>query len=63
MKKEKIVYIGDMIKKNEEEMMRKKNLGRKQIKEIKEVMEQMGINIGMEIKEWKKENIEEIEKR
>lgn len=63
MKKEKIVYIGDMIKKKEEEMMRKKNLGRKQIKEIKEVMEQMGINIGMEIKEWKKENIEEIEKR
>jgi DNA-directed RNA polymerase subunit alpha len=44
-------------------MLRTPNFGRKSLNEIKEVLAQMGLHLGMEIPNWPPENIEELAKR
>ena len=63
LKNDNIVYIGDLIQKTEAEMLRTPNFGRKSLNEIKEVLVQMGLHLGMEVPGWPPENIEELAKR
>src|ERR1700723_727604 len=63
LKNDNIVYIGDLVQKTEAEMLRTPNFGRKSLNEIKEVLVQMGLNLGMQIANWPPENIEELAKR
>lgn len=63
LKNDNIVYIGDLVQKSEAEMLRTPNFGRKSLNEIKEVLAQMGLHLGMEITGWPPENIEELAKR
>ncbi|MEE8144893.1 MAG: DNA-directed RNA polymerase subunit alpha [Kiloniellales bacterium] len=63
LKNDNIVYIGDLVQKTEAEMLRTPNFGRKSLNEIKEVLAQMGLHLGMEIPTWPPENIEELAKR
>ena len=63
LKNDNIVYIGDLIQKTEAEMLRTPNFGRKSLNEIKEVLAQMGLHLGMEVQNWTPENIEELAKR
>jgi DNA-directed RNA polymerase subunit alpha len=63
LKNDNIVYIGDLVQKSEAEMLRTPNFGRKSLNEIKEVLSQMGLHLGMEIPTWPPENIEELAKR
>jgi DNA-directed RNA polymerase subunit alpha len=63
LKNDNIVYIGDLVQKTEAEMLRTPNFGRKSLNEIKEVLAQMGLHLGMEIPQWPPENIEELAKR
>jgi DNA-directed RNA polymerase subunit alpha len=63
LKNDNIVYIGDLVQKTEQEMLRTPNFGRKSLNEIKEVLAQMGLHLGMEIPNWPPENIEELAKR
>ncbi|MCW6508806.1 DNA-directed RNA polymerase subunit alpha [Lichenifustis flavocetrariae] len=63
LKNDNIVYIGDLIQKSEAEMLRTPNFGRKSLNEIKEVLAQMGLHLGMEINGWPPENIDELAKR
>ena len=63
LKNDNIVYIGDLVQKTEAEMLRTPNFGRKSLNEIKEVLAQMGLHLGMEIQGWPPENIEELAKR
>ena len=63
LKNDNIVYIGDLIQKSEAEMLRTPNFGRKSLNEIKEVLAQMGLHLGMEVVNWPPENIEELAKR
>ena len=63
LKNDNIVYIGDLVQKSEAEMLRTPNFGRKSLNEIKEVLSQMGLHLGMEIPNWPPENIEEMAKR
>ena len=63
LKNDNIVYIGDLIQKSEAEMLRTPNFGRKSLNEIKEVLAQMGLHLGMEVQNWPPENIEELAKR
>ena len=63
LKNDNIVYIGDLVQKTEAEMLRTPNLGRKSLNEIKEVLVQMGLHLGMEVPGWPPENIEELAKR
>ena len=49
LKNDNIVYIGDLVQKTEAEMLRTPNFGRKSLNEIKEVLTQMGLHLGMEV--------------
>ncbi len=63
LKNDNIVYIGDLIQKSETEMLRTPNFGRKSLNEIKEVLAQMGLHLGMDVPNWPPENIDELAKR
>jgi DNA-directed RNA polymerase subunit alpha len=63
LKNDNIVYIGDLVQKSEQEMLRTPNFGRKSLNEIKEVLAQMGLSLGMEVPGWPPENIEDLVKR
>jgi len=63
LKNDNIIYIGDLVQKTEAEMLRTPNFGRKSLNEIKEVLAQMGLHLGMEITNWPPENIEDLAKR
>ena len=63
LKNDNIVYIGDLVQKSEAEMLRTPNFGRKSLNEIKEVLAQMGLHLGMEIPNWPPENIEDMARR
>jgi DNA-directed RNA polymerase subunit alpha len=63
LKNDNIVYIGDLVQKTESEMLRTPNFGRKSLNEIKEVLAEMGLHLGMEIPNWPPENIEDLAKR
>jgi DNA-directed RNA polymerase subunit alpha len=63
LKNDNIVYIGDLVQKSEAEMLRTPNFGRKSLNEIKEVLAQMGLSLGMDVPGWPPDNIEELAKK
>ena len=63
LKNDNIIYIGDLVQKTEAEMLRTPNFGRKSLNEIKEVLTQMGLHLGMEIPSWPPENIEDLARK
>jgi len=63
LKNDNIVYIGDLVQKSEAEMLRTPNFGRKSLNEIKEVLTQMGLHLGMEVTGWPPDNIEELARK
>jgi DNA-directed RNA polymerase subunit alpha len=63
LKNDNIVYIGDLVQKTEQEMLRTPNFGRKSLNEIKEVLTAMGLALGMSVSGWPPENIEDLAKR
>ncbi len=62
LKNDEIVYIGDLVQKTESEMLRTPNFGRKSLNEIKEVLANMGLHLGMQVEGWPPENIESLAK-
>ena len=44
--------IGDLVQKTEAEMLKTKNFGRKSLKEIKELLADMGLSLGMRLDNW-----------
>ena len=63
LKNDNIVYIGDLIQKTEAEMLRTPNFGRKSLNEIKEVLTNMDLHLGMDVPNWPPENIEDLAKK
>jgi DNA-directed RNA polymerase subunit alpha len=63
LKNDNIVYIGDLVQKTEQEMLRTPNFGRKSLNEIKEVLASMGLGLGMTVSGWPPENIEDLAKK
>ncbi len=47
-----IKTIGDLVQKSEGEMLKTKNFGRKSLKEIKEILAEMGLSLGMKLENW-----------
>jgi len=47
-----IKYIGDLVQKTESEMLKTKNFGRKSLKEIKEILSEMSLSLGMKLDNW-----------
>ena len=52
LKAENIYYIGDLIQRTENELLKTPNLGRKSLNEIKEVLAQRGLTLGMRLENW-----------
>jgi DNA-directed RNA polymerase subunit alpha len=52
LKAEQIYYIGDLIQKSEQDLLRTPNLGRKSLNEIKEVLTEKNLELGTEIENW-----------
>lgn len=52
LKNANIRYIGELVVKSEAEMLKTKNFGRKSLNEIKEILSEMGLGLGMKIDGW-----------
>ncbi len=52
LKNARIRYIGDLVTKTEQEMLRTKNFGKKSLNEIKGILKTMGLSLGMEVEGW-----------
>src|SRR6201996_3237210 len=63
LKNDNIVYIGDLVQKSEQEMLRTPNFGRKSLNEIKEGLSSMWLGLGMTVPGWPPENIKALAKR
>jgi DNA-directed RNA polymerase subunit alpha len=52
LKAQSIHYIGDLIQHNEADLLRTPNLGRKSLNEIKQVLAEHGLSLGMKLENW-----------
>jgi DNA-directed RNA polymerase subunit alpha len=52
LKNANIRYIGELVTRSEGEMLKTKNFGRKSLNEIKELLGEMGLSLGMKIDGW-----------
>ena len=62
LKNADILYIGELVQMPEPELLRTPNFGRKSLNEIREVLQNMDLNLGMQVDSWPPENIEELAK-
>jgi DNA-directed RNA polymerase subunit alpha len=53
LKNANIQYIGELVQRTEQEMLKTKNFGRKSLNEIKEVLAEMGLSLGMKLENFK----------
>lgn len=58
LKAENIYYIGDLIQRTENELLKTPNLGRKSLNEIKDVLAAHGLTLGMRLENWPPANLE-----
>ena len=52
LKNANITYIGELVQRTEAEMLKTKNFGRKSLNEIKQLLEEMELSLGMKLDEW-----------
>ena len=57
-----IKYIGDLVQKSEAEMLKTKNFGRKSLNEIKDILVDMGLSLGMKVENWPPKELIEKER-
>lgn len=63
LKSADIRYIGELVQKTEAEMLRTKNFGRKSLNEIKEILAEMGLSLGMKLEGFpSREELEKMER-
>lgn len=52
LKNAEIHFIGDLAQKTDQEMLKTKNFGRKSLNEIKSLLAEMGLTLGMKFENW-----------
>ncbi len=52
LKNANIRFIGELVVRSEAEMLKTKNFGRKSLNEIKDILSEMGLSLGMKIEGW-----------
>ena len=52
LKGEKVYYLGDLVQKSERQLLRTPNLGKKSLGEIKEMLDDLGLVLGMSVEGW-----------
>jgi DNA-directed RNA polymerase subunit alpha len=60
LKNAHIRFIWELVQKTESEMLKTKNFGRKSLNEIKAILEEMGLNLGIKIDGFMPPSVEEI---
>ena len=63
LKNDKINWLGELVQKTENDMLKTPNFGRKSLNEIKAQLEAMGLSLGMEVPGWPPENIAALSKK
>ncbi len=53
LKNANIHFIGELVQKSEQEMLKTKNFGRKSLEEIQKILDGLGLHLGMELEGWK----------
>ena len=61
LKNARIRYIGDLVTKTEQDMLKTKNFGRKSLNEIKDIIHGMGLSLGMNVEGWPPKDWPEIQ--
>lgn len=59
LKAEDIHFVGDLVQKTEQELLKTPNFGKKSLNEIKEVLASMGLSLGMQLEGWPPEDLPE----
>ncbi len=59
LKAENIYYIGDLVQKSENELLKTPNLGKKSLTEIKDVLASRSLSLGMKLENWPPEHLGE----
>ncbi len=59
LKAESIHFVGDLVQKTEVELLKTPNLGKKSLNEIKEVLAQHGLQLGMRLDNWPPAGLED----
>ena len=59
MKNAEIYFIGDLAQKTDQEMLKTKNFGRKSLNEIKALLAEMDLTLGMKFESWQRPEIPE----
>lgn len=62
LKNEKIFYVGDLVQKTERDMLKTPKFGISGLKEIRNILSEMSLYLGLEVTNWNEKNIEEIKK-
>lgn len=62
LKAENIQYIGDLIQRTEVELLKTPNLGKKSLNEIKSVLSEMGLTLGVRLENWPPASIRTAER-
>ncbi len=58
-----IIYVGDLVQRTEAELLRTPNFGRTSLNEVKQVLTEMGLHLGMDLRDWPPKNVEELSNR
>ncbi len=62
LKAENIYYIGDLVVRSENDLLKTPNLGKKSLMEIKNVLASRGLSLGMKLENWPPANMTVTEK-
>lgn len=60
LKAENIMFIGDLVQRTEVELLKTPNLGKKSLNEIKDVLAERGLSLGMKLENWPPEHLEDV---
>ncbi len=60
LQNEGIVYVGDLVKKRDMDLLRTPNFGRKSLDDISAVLADLGLSLGMDYPDWPPENIDQL---
>ena len=59
LKAENVYYIGDLIQRSENELLKTPNLGKKSLTEIKDILGTYGLSLGMKLDNWPPTNLQD----
>jgi DNA-directed RNA polymerase subunit alpha len=63
LKNDGIIYVGDLVIREDQHMLKTPNFGKKSLTEIRDILESYKLSFGMKLNNWPPKNIEELAKK